>query len=89
LQFLPDPARGLTEIHHVLRQGRCAAACVISSPERAPMWGIFARCIESLHSPSSATCCIFHSPSPTRTTWSECGLSRRSGAASSTRRYDW
>jgi ubiquinone/menaquinone biosynthesis C-methylase UbiE len=42
LQFFPDPARGLAEIHRVLRQGCCTAVCVISSPERAPMWGIFA-----------------------------------------------
>jgi ubiquinone/menaquinone biosynthesis C-methylase UbiE len=42
LPFFPDPARGLTEIHRVLRQGCCAAVCVISCPERAPMWGIFA-----------------------------------------------
>jgi ubiquinone/menaquinone biosynthesis C-methylase UbiE len=42
LQFFPDPARGLTEMHRVLRRGCCAAVCVISSPEQAPMWGIFA-----------------------------------------------
>jgi len=40
--FFPDPARGLTEFHRVLRpQGR-AAVCVISTRERAPMWGILA-----------------------------------------------
>lgn len=42
LQFFPDPARGLTEFRRVLRRGRCAAVCVISTPERAPMWGAFA-----------------------------------------------
>jgi ubiquinone/menaquinone biosynthesis C-methylase UbiE len=42
LQFFPDPARGLTEMHRVLRHGCCAAVCVISIPERAPMWGILA-----------------------------------------------
>jgi len=42
LQFFPDPARGLAEFHRVLRKGCYAAVCVISTPERAPMWGIFA-----------------------------------------------
>ena len=42
LQFLPDPVRGLLEIRRVLRTGRCAAVCVISSPDRAPMWGVLA-----------------------------------------------
>ena len=42
LQFFPDPARGLTEFCRVLRPGRCAAVCVISAQERAPMWGILA-----------------------------------------------
>src|SRR5215510_4779538 len=42
LQFFPDPARGLTEFRRVLRIGRCAAVCVISTPDRAPMWGAFA-----------------------------------------------
>lgn len=42
LMFFPDPARGLAEFRRVLRPGRCAAVCVISSPDRAPMWGILA-----------------------------------------------
>lgn len=42
LQFFPDPGRGLAEFHRVLRRGCRAAVCVISTPERAPMWGIFA-----------------------------------------------
>ena len=42
LQFFPDPARGLTEFHRVLRRGCRAAVCVISTPEQAPMWGVFA-----------------------------------------------
>jgi ubiquinone/menaquinone biosynthesis C-methylase UbiE len=49
LQFFPDPDRGLAEFHRVLRKGCYVAACVISTPERAPMWGIFAdvvsRCV--------------------------------------------
>jgi SAM-dependent methyltransferase len=40
LQFFPNPARGLAEFYRVLRPGRCAAVCVISVAERAPMWGI-------------------------------------------------
>jgi ubiquinone/menaquinone biosynthesis C-methylase UbiE len=40
LQFFPDPTRGLAEFRRVLRPGRCAAVCVISSADRAPMWGI-------------------------------------------------
>ena len=42
LQFFPDPARGLQECQRVLRKDRCAAVCVIGSPDRAPMWGILA-----------------------------------------------
>jgi ubiquinone/menaquinone biosynthesis C-methylase UbiE len=42
LQFFPDPARGLTEFRRVLRAGRCTAVCVISTPDRAPMWGVLA-----------------------------------------------
>jgi len=42
LQFFPDPALGLREFRRVLRAGCCAAVCVISTPDRAPMWGILA-----------------------------------------------
>ena len=42
LQFFPDPLRGLTEVHRVLRKGCRAAICVISTPDRAPMWGVLA-----------------------------------------------
>jgi len=42
LMFFPDPARGLAEFRRVLRRGRRAAVCVISTPERAPVWGILA-----------------------------------------------
>ena len=42
LQFFPDPARGLAEFHRVLRPDCCAAVCVISTPDRAPMWGVVA-----------------------------------------------
>jgi ubiquinone/menaquinone biosynthesis C-methylase UbiE len=40
LQFFPDPACGLAEFRRVLRPGCCAAVCVISTADRAPMWGI-------------------------------------------------
>jgi len=42
LMFFPDPARGLKELRRVLRRGRRAALCVISTAERAPMWGVLA-----------------------------------------------
>ena len=45
LMFFPDPARGLVEFRRVLRNGRCAAACVNSAPDRAPMWGPLARAL--------------------------------------------
>jgi len=42
LMFFPDPARGLAEFRRVLRPRRRAAVCVISIPERVPMWGALA-----------------------------------------------
>ena len=42
LQFFPYPGLGLKEFRRVLRSGGCAGICVISSPDRAPMWGILA-----------------------------------------------
>jgi ubiquinone/menaquinone biosynthesis C-methylase UbiE len=42
LQFFPNPARGLTEFRRVLQDRRRAAVCVVSAPERAPMWGVLA-----------------------------------------------
>jgi len=54
LQFFPDPARGLTEFRRVLRAGRCAAVCVISTPDRAPMWGVLADTL-SRHLPDQRT----------------------------------
>jgi ubiquinone/menaquinone biosynthesis C-methylase UbiE len=39
LQFFPDPARGVGEFRRVLRKGGSVAICVISTPDRAPMWG--------------------------------------------------
>ena len=45
LQFFLDPALGLLEFRRVLRLGGCAAVCVISTPDRAPMAGILADAI--------------------------------------------
>ena len=45
LQFFPDPALGLLEFRRVLRLGGSAAACVVSTPDRAPMAGILADAI--------------------------------------------
>jgi len=50
LQFFPDPARGVKDFRRVLRPGRWAAVCVISTPERAPMWGVLAETL-SRHLP--------------------------------------
>jgi len=51
LMFFPDPVRGLAEFRRVLRRGGCAAVCVISTPERAPMWGVLAETL-SRHLPA-------------------------------------
>jgi ubiquinone/menaquinone biosynthesis C-methylase UbiE len=42
LQFFPNPGLGLTEFRRVLRDGGRVGVCVISTPDRAPMWGILA-----------------------------------------------
>ncbi len=42
LQFFPDPARGLAEFRRVLRPGASVGVCVISTPDKAPLWGILA-----------------------------------------------
>ena len=45
LQFFPDPSLGLAEFRRVLRNSGRVAVCVISSPDRAPMWSILADAI--------------------------------------------
>lgn len=40
LQFFPDPSRGLGEFRRVLRPAATAGVCVISTPDKAPMWGV-------------------------------------------------
>ena len=50
LQFFPDPARGLAEFRRVLHAGGRTAVCVISTPDRAPMWGVLAEAL-SRHLP--------------------------------------
>jgi SAM-dependent methyltransferase len=42
LQFFANPALGLAEFRRVFRSGGSVAVCVISTPDRAPMWGILA-----------------------------------------------
>jgi ubiquinone/menaquinone biosynthesis C-methylase UbiE len=53
LMFFPNPTQGLAEFRRVLRPGRCAAVCVISTPDRAPMWGVLAEAL-SRHLPDQA-----------------------------------
>jgi SAM-dependent methyltransferase len=48
LQFFPDPALGLREFRRVLRVEGSIAVCIISTPDRAPMWGILADAISRL-----------------------------------------
>jgi ubiquinone/menaquinone biosynthesis C-methylase UbiE len=42
LQFFPDPACGLAELRRVLRARRRVAVSVLSTPDRAPVWGVLA-----------------------------------------------
>ena len=52
LQFFPDPALELGEFRRVLRSGGSVAVCVISTPDRAPMWGILADAVSGSFRPS-------------------------------------
>jgi ubiquinone/menaquinone biosynthesis C-methylase UbiE len=45
LQFFPDPDLGLAEFRRVLRAGGCTAVCVVSTPDRGPMWGVLAEAL--------------------------------------------
>ena len=45
LMFFQRPERGLAEFRRVVRPERRVAACVISSAERAPMWGFLAEAL--------------------------------------------
>jgi SAM-dependent methyltransferase len=42
LMFFPNPALGLAEARRVLRPGCRVGVCVISTADRAPMWGVLA-----------------------------------------------
>jgi ubiquinone/menaquinone biosynthesis C-methylase UbiE len=42
LMFFPNPGRAVAEMRRVLHPGGRVAACVISTPDRAPMWGALA-----------------------------------------------
>jgi SAM-dependent methyltransferase len=42
LMFFPNPARGLGEFRRVVRARGRAVVCVISTRERAPIWGVLA-----------------------------------------------
>jgi ubiquinone/menaquinone biosynthesis C-methylase UbiE len=65
LMFFPDPARGLDEFRRVLKPDHRAAVCVISTAERAPIWGPSPR--PSADSfPTSATSCTCRLRSPIR-----------------------
>jgi SAM-dependent methyltransferase len=45
MQFFRNPALGLAEFRRVLQCGGSMAVCVISTPDKAPMWGILADAI--------------------------------------------
>jgi ubiquinone/menaquinone biosynthesis C-methylase UbiE len=42
LQFFPDPTQGVREFRRVVRSGGRPAVCVITAPDRTPMWGVLA-----------------------------------------------
>lgn len=45
LMFFPDPHQALLEMRRVVRRDGRVAACVVSSADRAPMWGVLAECL--------------------------------------------
>jgi ubiquinone/menaquinone biosynthesis C-methylase UbiE len=58
LMFFPDPARGLSEFHRVLRSGRRAAVAVNTAPERSLMGRVLA--VIGRHIPSKAAAAEHH-----------------------------
>jgi ubiquinone/menaquinone biosynthesis C-methylase UbiE len=91
LQFFPNPARGLTEFRRVLRDGRRAAVCVVSTPERAPMWGVLAAAL-ARYLPAQQGLLHFDvrlgGGEPAATHVRFCRVPRRSGGAAATSGHD-
>jgi SAM-dependent methyltransferase len=84
LQFFPDPGQGLREFRRVLRFGANAAVSTISTPDRAPMWGILAQSIgrrlpEQRHVLNSLIYAC--GPGSIAFPLHRCGLSKRRGRA--------
>jgi len=59
LMFFPDPARGLSEFHRVLRPGGCAAVSVTTTPERSYVGRINALIARRVPSLAEATSRMF------------------------------
>jgi hypothetical protein len=77
------PARGLSEFRRVLRKDGTVSICVISTPDRAPMWGnlaeVLSRFLPELREVPAPSTAISSTRAASPTSWLLVSTVRRRG----------